>query len=75
MGRVVRCSLTDITQIRAKRYRNVHQRDPETIAVTLRAMNVEHPTTTLEELFLSIILDSEARPRRRAAGRLATPPR
>jgi hypothetical protein len=38
-------------------------------------MNVEHPTTTLEELFLSIILDSEARPRRRAAGRLATPPR
>ena len=29
-------------------------------------LSVEHPTTTLEELFLSIVRDSEARPGRRA---------
>ena len=29
-------------------------------------VSVEHPTTTLEELFLSIVRDSEARPGRRA---------
>ena len=29
-------------------------------------INVEHPTTTLEELFLTIVRDSEARPGRRA---------
>jgi ABC-2 type transport system ATP-binding protein len=29
-------------------------------------IGVEHPTTTLEELFLSIVRDSEARPGRRA---------
>ena len=28
-------------------------------------VSVEHPTTTLEELFLSIVRDSEARPGRR----------
>jgi ABC-2 type transport system ATP-binding protein len=29
-------------------------------------LSIEHPTTTLEELFLSIVRDSEARPGRRA---------
>ena len=29
-------------------------------------LSVEHPTTTLEELFLNIVRDSEARPGRRA---------
>jgi hypothetical protein len=28
-------------------------------------VSVEHPTTTLEDLFLSIVRDSEARPGRR----------
>jgi ABC-2 type transport system ATP-binding protein len=28
-------------------------------------LTVEHPTTTLEELFLTIVRDSEARPGRR----------
>ena len=31
-------------------------------------VSIEHPTTTLEELFLSIVRDSEARPGRRAVG-------
>jgi ABC-2 type transport system ATP-binding protein len=31
-------------------------------------LSVEHPTTTLEELFLSIVRDSEARPGRRVVG-------
>ena len=30
-------------------------------------LSIEHPTTTLEELFLSIVRESEARPGRRAA--------
>jgi ABC-2 type transport system ATP-binding protein len=58
----------DITQIRAKRL-------PEDCINEIRQvierhqgqlLNVEHPTTTLEELFLSIVRDSEARPGRRA---------
>jgi ABC-2 type transport system ATP-binding protein len=58
----------DVTQIRAKRL-------PEPCIEEIRQviarhngdlLSVEHPTTTLEELFLSIVLDSEARPGRRA---------
>jgi ABC-2 type transport system ATP-binding protein len=58
----------DITQIRAKRLPD--QCIDEIKQVISRhnceLLNVEHPTTTLEELFLSIVLDSEARPGRRA---------
>jgi len=58
----------DITQIRAKRLPD--QCVDEIKQVIARhhceLLNVEHPTTTLEELFLSIVLDSEARPGRRA---------
>src|SRR6185436_19584311 len=58
----------DITQIRAKRLPD--QCIDEIKQVIARhnceLLNVEHPTTTLEELFLSIVLDSEARPGRRA---------
>jgi ABC-2 type transport system ATP-binding protein len=61
-------TVADVTQIRAKRLsqecineiRQVvdrHQGEVESI---------DHPTTTLEELFLSIVRDSEARPGRRA---------
>jgi ABC-2 type transport system ATP-binding protein len=58
----------DVTQIRAKRL-------PEDCINEIRqviarhngeVLNVEHPTTTLEELFLTIVRDSEARPGRRA---------
>jgi ABC-2 type transport system ATP-binding protein len=58
----------DVTQIRAKRL-------PEDCINEIRQvidrhqgqlLSVEHPTTTLEELFLSIVRDSEARPGRRA---------
>jgi ABC-2 type transport system ATP-binding protein len=59
----------DITQIRAKRLspeciqeiRQVVERHQGDI------LSVDHPTTTLEELFLSIVRDSEARPGRRVA--------
>ncbi|MCC7474617.1 MAG: ABC transporter ATP-binding protein [Pirellulales bacterium] len=61
-------TLADVTQIRAKRL-------PEPCIEEIRqviarhqgeVLTVEHPTTTLEELFLSIVRDSEARPGRRA---------
>jgi ABC-2 type transport system ATP-binding protein len=58
----------DVTQIRAKRLPD--QCIDEIKQVISRhhceLLSVEHPTTTLEELFLSIVLDSEARPGRRA---------
>jgi ABC-2 type transport system ATP-binding protein len=58
----------DITQIRAKRLPDqCIDEIRETIARhNCELLSVEHPTTTLEELFLSIVLDSEARPGRRA---------
>jgi ABC-2 type transport system ATP-binding protein len=61
-------TLADITQIRAKRL-------PDECINEIRQVigrhngeliSVEHPTTTLEELFLTIVRDSEARPGRRA---------
>jgi ABC-2 type transport system ATP-binding protein len=61
-------TLADITQIRAKRL-------PDSCIDEIRQaierhhgelLSVEHPTTTLEELFLAIVRDSEARPGRRA---------
>jgi ABC-2 type transport system ATP-binding protein len=58
-----------VTQIRAKRLsqacideiRQVIERHQGEL------LDVAHPTTTLEDLFLSIVRDSEARPGRRAA--------
>ncbi len=67
LGRVdTLLTLADITQIRAKRLpddcvneiRQVIERHHGEL------LNVEHPTTTLEELFLTIVRDSEARPGR-----------
>ncbi len=69
LGRVdTLLTLADITQIRAKRLsdgcideiRQVIDRHQGEL------LSVEHPTTTLEELFLTIVRDSEARPGRRA---------
>jgi ABC-2 type transport system ATP-binding protein len=71
LGRVdTLLTLADITQIRAKRLsdscidevRQVIERHQGEL------LSVEHPTTTLEELFLTIVRDSEARPGRRAGG-------
>jgi ABC-2 type transport system ATP-binding protein len=61
-------TLADITQIRAKRLPdNCIEEIRQVIARhNGELLNVEHPTTTLEELFLSIVRDSEARPGRRA---------
>jgi ABC-2 type transport system ATP-binding protein len=69
LGRVdTLLTLSDVTQIRANRL-------PDSCIDEIRqviarhqgqVLNVEHPTTTLEELFLTIVRDSEARPGRRA---------
>jgi ABC-2 type transport system ATP-binding protein len=58
----------DVTQIRAKRLPdNCIDEIKQVISRhNCDLLSVEHPTTTLEELFLSIVLDSEARPGRRA---------
>ena len=61
-------TLADITQVRAKglnqdcinEIKHVIERHQGEL------LSIEHPTTTLEELFLSIVRDSEARPGRRA---------
>jgi ABC-2 type transport system ATP-binding protein len=58
----------DITQIRAKRLPDkcIDEIKQVISRHNCEVLSVEHPTTTLEELFLSIVLDSEARPGRRA---------
>jgi ABC-2 type transport system ATP-binding protein len=60
-------TVADVTQIRAKR---LSESCIDEIRQTIKRhqgelVSVEHPTTTLEELFLSIVRDSEARPGRR----------
>jgi ABC-2 type transport system ATP-binding protein len=69
LGRVdTLLTVADVTQIRAKRLSDqCIDEIKQTIARhNCELLSVEHPTTTLEELFLSIVLDSEARPGRRA---------
>jgi ABC-2 type transport system ATP-binding protein len=61
-------TLADVTQIRGK---HLSQECINEIRSVVQRHNghlesVDHPTTTLEELFLSIVQDSEARPGRRA---------
>ena len=61
-------TMKDVTQIRARRLTDACQED---IRQCIERHNgellaVEHPTSTLEELFLEIVRDSEARPGRRA---------
>lgn len=60
--------VADVTQIRAA---GLSDRAKEQIRAIIQQENgellsMENPTTTLEELFLSIVRDSEARPGRRA---------
>jgi ABC-2 type transport system ATP-binding protein len=61
-------TVQDVTQIRSRKLSK--QCEEEVRAVIERhggeVMAVENPTTTLEELFLNIVRDSEARPGRRA---------
>jgi ABC-2 type transport system ATP-binding protein len=58
----------DVTQIKAKRLPDNCINEIRQVIARHNGelLSVEHPTTTLEELFLSIVRDSEARPGRRA---------
>jgi ABC-2 type transport system ATP-binding protein len=58
----------DVTQIRAKRLSDSCINEVRQVIERHQGdlLSVEHPTTTLEELFLTIVSDSEARPGRRA---------
>jgi ABC-2 type transport system ATP-binding protein len=68
LGRVdALLTVADVTQIRG---RNLSPRCQDEIRQAIERnqgelVSIEHPTTTLEELFLSIVRDSEARPGRR----------
>jgi ABC-2 type transport system ATP-binding protein len=69
LGRVdTLLTVADVTQIRAKRLSPECQSEIRQVIERHNGelVSVEHPTTTLEELFLSIVRDSEARPGRRA---------
>ena len=61
-------TVQDVTQIRTKRLSP--QAEEEVRAVIAKhggeLLGVEHPTTSLEELFLKIVRESEARPGKRA---------
>jgi ABC-2 type transport system ATP-binding protein len=61
-------TVADVTQIRATRLSDECQNEIRQVIQRHQGevISVEHPTTTLEELFLSIVRDSEARPGRRA---------
>jgi ABC-2 type transport system ATP-binding protein len=69
LGRVdTLLTVADVTQIRAK---GLNQQCQDEIRQVIerhhgQLVSIEHPTTTLEDLFLSIVRDSEARPGRRA---------
>ncbi len=68
LGRVdALLTVADVTQIRAKNLNEQCQNEIRQVIERNHGelVSIEHPTTTLEELFLSIVLDSEARPGRR----------
>ena len=62
-------TVADVTQIRAKRLSQDCQNEIRQVIERHQGelVSIEHPTTTLEELFLSIVRDSEVRPGRRPA--------
>jgi ABC-2 type transport system ATP-binding protein len=69
LGRVdTLLTVEDVTQIRARglSQETIHEIQRVIERNNGQLVSVEHPTTTLEELFLSIVRDSEARPGRRA---------
>jgi ABC-2 type transport system ATP-binding protein len=61
--------MRDVTQIRASGLSDDCQAELRSVIERHHGnlMSMENPTTTLEELFLSIVRDSEARPGRRAS--------
>lgn len=69
LGRVDKLiTVQDVTQVRARKLSKEAEAE---IAAVIRkhggeVLGVENPTTTLEELFLNIVRDSDARPGRRA---------
>ena len=60
--------VADITQIRGRRFSAACQEEIREVISRHdgELLTMDNPTTTLEELFLSIVQDSEARPGRRA---------
>jgi len=62
--------VADVTQIRGRKFSDACQQELREVIARHEGelIGMENPTTTLEELFLSIVQDSEARPGRRAAG-------
>ena len=60
--------VADVTQIRAKNLSDDCQNEIRDVIARHHGelMSMDNPTTTLEELFLDIVRDSEARPGRRA---------
>ena len=69
-------TLADITQVRAKGLSDgcIHEIRQTIERHNGELLSIEHPTTTLEELFLSIVRDSEARPGRRVVPDAAVGP-
>jgi ABC-2 type transport system ATP-binding protein len=63
-------SVQDVVQIRARNLSDEARRDIEELLQRHGAelLSVENPTTTLEELFLRIVRESEERPGRRLVG-------
>lgn len=63
-------TVADVTQIRAKSLSEDCQNEIRDVINRHNGevLEMDNPTTTLEELFLSIVRDSEARPGRRAPG-------
>jgi ABC-2 type transport system ATP-binding protein len=59
----------DVTQIRARNLSDACQNELREVIARHQGelLDMQNPTTTLEELFLSIVRDSEARPGRRAS--------
>jgi ABC-2 type transport system ATP-binding protein len=69
-------TVADVTQIRARGLSNDCQNELRDVIARHQGQLLEmgNPTTTLEELFLSIVRDSEARPGRRATVRSSSAP-
>jgi ABC-2 type transport system ATP-binding protein len=69
LGRVDRLlTVQDVTQIQAKGLSREAEDEIRSVIAKHRGtlLSMENPTSTLEELFLNIVRDSEARPGRRA---------
>jgi ABC-2 type transport system ATP-binding protein len=76
LGRVdTLLTVADVTQIRARNLSTDCQNEIRQVISKYQGelIDMNNPTTTLEELFLSIVRDSEARPGRRANVEQTTP--